>query len=125
MFPFPSFSKPLLAFQSPVSLWHVQFCIHGSKYKLQLLKPPLGARHPSYGFEHDQSIYRVCIANLVGCALVTITLAVLQPLIDRIGVGWCFTMFGLLGGLCGPLMIWDIKCGAALRQKRQGIEHVH
>ncbi|KJK75173.1 hypothetical protein H634G_09519 [Metarhizium anisopliae BRIP 53293] len=48
-------------------------------------------------------------ANLVRCALASIALAVLQPLIDRIGVGWCFTMFGLLGGLCGPVMIWDIK----------------
>lgn len=58
-------------------------------------------------------------ANLVRCALAATALAVIQPIIDRVGVGWCFTIFGLLGGLCGPLMVWGIRSGGKLRQQRE------
>lgn len=58
-------------------------------------------------------------ANLVRCALAAAALAVLEYIIDGVGVGWCFTIFGLLGGLCVPLMVWGIRFGGRLRQKRQ------
>jgi hypothetical protein len=32
--------------------------------------------------------------NIVRCAMAACGLAVLQIIIDKIGVGWCFTLFG-------------------------------
>ncbi|CAM1506380.1 Fc.00g060210.m01.CDS01 [Cosmosporella sp. VM-42] len=61
-------------------------------------------------------------SNLVRCALAAMALAVLQPIINRIGAGWCFTIFGALSGLCGPLMFWEIRRGHIWRQKRTNQE---
>ncbi|KAH6677029.1 major facilitator superfamily transporter [Plectosphaerella plurivora] len=43
-------------------------------------------------------------ANLVRCALAAPALAAVQPMIDGIGVGWCFTLFGALAAMCAPLL---------------------
>jgi hypothetical protein len=45
-------------------------------------------------------------------------LAVLQMVINEIGIGWCFTILGVLGGLCGPVMVWEMRCGRVYRRNR-------
>ena len=58
-------------------------------------------------------------ANIVRCALAATALAVLQLMIDRLGVGWTFTFFGLISALCGPLMLLQMKQGQSWRRQRQ------
>lgn len=53
-------------------------------------------------------------ANLVRCALAAAMLAVVQIMIDKIGSGWTFTIFGTMSGLCGPMMIWLMKPSSRL-----------
>lgn len=48
-------------------------------------------------------------ANLVRCALAAAMLAVVQMMIDSIGTGWTFTIFGIMSGICGPMMVWLMK----------------
>ena len=43
--------------------------------------------------------------NLVRCALGALGVAVLQPLTDAIGIGWCFTFYAAVGVLCIPLLL--------------------
>ena len=43
--------------------------------------------------------------NLVRCTLSAGGIAALQPLIDAIGVGWCFTIYGIIGALCIPIFV--------------------
>ncbi|KAK1765304.1 major facilitator superfamily domain-containing protein [Phialemonium atrogriseum] len=58
-------------------------------------------------------------ANIVRCGLAAALLAVLQPLIDRVGVGWCFTFLGALCGLCGPLLLLEVRRGPEWRRSRK------
>lgn len=41
--------------------------------------------------------------NLIRCVLSAGGIAGLQALIDAIGVGWCFTLYAILGALCIPI----------------------
>lgn len=41
--------------------------------------------------------------NLIRCALSAGGIAALQALIDAIGVGWCFTIYAIIGALCIPI----------------------
>lgn len=59
-------------------------------------------------------------ANLVRCALAATFLAVLENMIDRMGIGWCFTFLGLLSGLCGPLLVLEMQKGHAWRKDTLG-----
>ena len=43
--------------------------------------------------------------NLIRCALSAGGIAGLQALIDAIGVGWCFTVYAVLGALCIPIFV--------------------
>lgn len=43
--------------------------------------------------------------NLVRCALGAAGVGVLQEIIDGVGVGWCFTIFGILGASVVPLLL--------------------
>ena len=43
--------------------------------------------------------------NLVRCALSAAGVAALQALIDRVGIGWCFTIYAVIGLLSVPLFI--------------------
>ncbi|KAH7323207.1 major facilitator superfamily transporter [Stachybotrys elegans] len=54
----------------------------------------------------DRSSTAAASANLIRCALSAGALAGLQPLMDHVGIGWCFTLFGMLGGLCAPAILW-------------------
>lgn len=58
-------------------------------------------------------------ANIVRCALAATSLAVLDIMIDQMGVGWCFTMFGLLSAACGPLLLLEMKMGPRWRRERR------
>ncbi|KAI1081029.1 major facilitator superfamily transporter [Whalleya microplaca] len=66
----------------------------------------------------NQSSTAAASANIVRCALAAGGLAALQPLIDAVGPGWCFTIFGLLSGLCGLLLLLEIQLGPRWRQSR-------
>ncbi|CAF9913072.1 MAG: hypothetical protein ALECFALPRED_008623 [Alectoria fallacina] len=43
--------------------------------------------------------------NLIRCALSAGGIAGLQALIDAIGVGWCFTIYAIIGALCIPIFV--------------------
>ena len=43
--------------------------------------------------------------NLIRCALSAGGIAGLQALIDAIGVGWCFTVYAIIGALCIPVFV--------------------
>ena len=43
--------------------------------------------------------------NLIRCALSAGGIAGLQALIDAIGVGWCFTLYAIIGALCIPIFV--------------------
>lgn len=58
-------------------------------------------------------------ANLVRYALAATFLAVLEDMMDHMGVGWCFTFSGLLSGLCGPLLVLEMQKGRVWRKHRQ------
>ncbi|KAI0008497.1 major facilitator superfamily transporter [Xylariaceae sp. FL0662B] len=66
----------------------------------------------------DQSSTAAAAANIIRCALAAGSLALLQPLIDVVGPGWCFTIFGLLNGLCGLLLFLEMKLGPRWRRSR-------
>ncbi|KAI1248997.1 hypothetical protein MGN70_008604 [Eutypa lata] len=57
-------------------------------------------------------------ANIVRCALAAGALAALQPIIDAVGAGWCFTIFGILCGACGPLLLLEMRMGHRWRRSR-------
>jgi len=42
--------------------------------------------------------------NLVRCALSATGIAALEAMIQGVGVGWCFTIFAVMGALCVPLV---------------------
>jgi hypothetical protein len=67
----------------------------------------------------EQSSTAAASANLVRCALAASTLAVLQIIIDRVGPGWCFTIFGVLSCMCGPLLVLESQKGPAWRKSRR------
>ncbi|RYP92180.1 hypothetical protein DL770_001687 [Monosporascus sp. CRB-9-2] len=61
-------------------------------------------------------------ANIVRCALAAASLAALQPIIDSVGAGWCFTIFGLLCSLCGPMLLLEMRMGHRWRRSRWAAE---
>lgn len=60
-------------------------------------------------------------ANIVRCALAAAATAVLQLLIDAIGVGWCFTLIGAISGLCIPLLYIERRIGIKWRISRERV----
>ncbi|KAI4173451.1 MAG: hypothetical protein LQ348_006582, partial [Seirophora lacunosa] len=63
--------------------------------------------------------------NITRCALSAVAVAILQPLVDRMGRGWYFTFLGLLSGGGGVAANWlIITRGMAWRHHRLGISHV-
>ncbi|RYP02213.1 hypothetical protein DL764_005893 [Monosporascus ibericus] len=63
-------------------------------------------------------------ANIVRCALAAASLAALQPIIDSVGAGWCFTIFGLLCSLCGPMLLLEMRMGHRWRRSRWAAKRV-
>lgn len=63
----------------------------------------------------DRSSTAAASANLVRCALAATALGVLQPIIDSIGPGWCFTIFGVLSAACALLLKLLILCDRPVR----------
>ena len=58
--------------------------------------------------------------TMTRCALSAVAVAVMQPLFDRVGRGWFFTIFGLWSGLGGLLAVWALrKWGMEWRGRRQ------
>jgi len=53
----------------------------------------------------DQSATVQAGYNLIRCALSAGGIAGLQALIDAVGVGWCFTIYGIIGALCIPIFV--------------------
>ncbi|KAK7943107.1 uncharacterized protein PG986_012220 [Apiospora aurea] len=67
----------------------------------------------------SQSSTAAASANIVRCSLAAASLAVVQIVIDAVGVGWCFTILGLLSGCCGPLLLLEMKHGQKWRMSRK------
>ncbi|TGJ86406.1 hypothetical protein E0Z10_g2356 [Xylaria hypoxylon] len=57
-------------------------------------------------------------SNIVRASLAAAGTAALQPIIDAVGAGWCFTIFGFIFATCGPLIIYQIKIGPKWRKLR-------
>ncbi|KAI0539784.1 major facilitator superfamily transporter [Xylaria digitata] len=57
-------------------------------------------------------------SNIIRASLAAALTAALQPIIDTIGAGWCFTIFGFVFAICGPLIIYQIKIGPKCRELR-------
>lgn len=62
-------------------------------------------------------------SNIVRCAFAAIGAAVEQPLIDTIGVGWCFVILAALCVACLPLLSIEKRNGLAWRMKRMEVQH--
>jgi hypothetical protein len=58
-------------------------------------------------------------ANIVRCTLAAAGTSTLQLLIDAVGVGWCFTLIGVICGLCVPLLLIERQKGAQWRMSRR------
>lgn len=43
--------------------------------------------------------------NVTRCLAAAVAVAALQPLLDSVGVGWTFTIFGLLSSLSIPMLL--------------------
>ena len=56
--------------------------------------------------------------NLVRCLLGAAASAVVNPMIEAMGNGWCFTFWGLISMATVPLLILCMSHGPKLRQKR-------
>jgi hypothetical protein len=59
-------------------------------------------------------------SNLVRCILSAAGLAVLQVIIDHIGIGWCFTFFAAIAATATPLLLAERKWGMTWRASRDG-----
>jgi hypothetical protein len=57
-------------------------------------------------------------SNLVRCSLSAAGLAVLQVIIDHIGIGWCFTLFAAIAATTIPLLLAERKWGMTWRANR-------
>ncbi|RYC61465.1 hypothetical protein CHU98_g4733 [Xylaria longipes] len=58
-------------------------------------------------------------ANVLRASLAAGGAAALQPIIDAVGAGWCFTIFGFLVAACGPLLLFQVKIGPKWRELRK------
>lgn len=54
---------------------------------------------------HDVPSTAQASCNLARCILAGIGLAVLQPIVDSIGVGWCFTLIAAISAMPMPLLM--------------------
>ncbi|KAI9848523.1 MAG: hypothetical protein M1837_007192 [Sclerophora amabilis] len=57
--------------------------------------------------------------NLVRCALSAAGIAALQATIDGVGVGWCFTIYAVIGALAVPLLLVPRQYGWKWRQDKR------
>ena len=57
-------------------------------------------------------------ANLVRCALAGACIAALQPMVDGIGLGWCFGILAILQVLAIP-MVWQLETKGVRWRQRQ------
>jgi MFS family permease len=51
----------------------------------------------------------VATASITRCAMAAAGVAVLQPLLDKLGRGWYFTILGIWSGGSGALAVWFIR----------------
>ncbi|MCJ1468277.1 hypothetical protein MMC07_006905 [Pseudocyphellaria aurata] len=57
--------------------------------------------------------------NITRCALSALAIAVLQPLVDRLGRGWYFTSLSIVGGIGSAAAVWVVqKWGMMWRSQR-------
>lgn len=58
-------------------------------------------------------------SNITRCALSALAIAVLQPLVDRLGRGWYFTSLSIVGGIGSAAAVWAVqKRGMRWRSQR-------
>lgn len=58
-------------------------------------------------------------ASITRCTMAAAGVTVLQPLLDRVGRGWYFTILGIWSGACGCVVVWLIRWkGMEWRMKR-------
>ena len=57
-------------------------------------------------------------SNLIRCVLSASGLAVLQEIINGVGLGWCFTIFAVIATIPIPLLVMERHWGPAWRKQR-------
>ena len=57
--------------------------------------------------------------SIVRCGLAAGGVAALRPLVESVGVGWCFTIATRASVLCAPLLVGLWLCGWGWRRERQ------
>lgn len=70
----------------------------------------------------EQPSTAAAAGNLVRCGLAAGGVAAMQPLIDRIGIGWLFTLLGIasgVGGLISHRVV--VRKGLQWRQRRHNM----
>ncbi|KAJ2982913.1 hypothetical protein NUW58_g6342 [Xylaria curta] len=67
----------------------------------------------------ERSSTAAASSNILRASLAAGGTAALQPIIDAVGAGWCFTIFGLLVAACGPILIFQIRIGPKWRKLRR------
>jgi MFS family permease len=68
-------------------------------------------------FNVDRSSTAQASYSLVRCAVAAGVVAVLEPLLERVGVGWCFMVYAALGALCIPMLLVLWRYGWVWRKK--------
>ncbi|KAI0020973.1 MFS general substrate transporter [Xylariomycetidae sp. FL0641] len=70
----------------------------------------------------DRSATAAAANNIVRCALSAVAVAILQPLVEAIGRGWVFTIFGLVDGVGSAVMVLVLRrWGKQWRDRRASI----
>lgn len=59
--------------------------------------------------------------NIIRCSLSAAGLAALQPVIDAVGIGWCYTAFAGICTLAIPLCIAEQRYGREWRLAREAV----
>ncbi|KAI0109245.1 major facilitator superfamily transporter [Nemania sp. FL0031] len=76
----------------------------------------------------ERSSTAAASANIVRCSLAAALTATLQPIIDAVGAGWCFTIYGFLVATCVPLLMYQIRIGPRrrkLRKDKEARDHIN
>lgn len=60
--------------------------------------------------------------NITRCALSAGAIAAVQPLLDRLGWGWVFTVLGLMAGCLGMLATWTLRSRGIVWRKRRATQ---
>lgn len=57
--------------------------------------------------------------NIIRCFLAAAAMACLEPLINAVGIGFCFTIIAGITSICIPILLFERKRGWGWRRERE------